>query len=251
MTAPTPTRRFFRALRHPCAGALALAFISISAAMLPRYPGSPSVAGRCLPSWQARPTGSRVVFVDRTLVHERDSVGAVPWSVVEPLEGSWDAMQRIIDGPSQPAFSASFADAAHVAGFWNPWIRTRAQRISISTLSGNPTPEQVAQARAAFADWLARAEGFHLLPGLDRGDELERSVVWSGAAWNAATLIAGAVLAWSLTGVPGFIRARRVNDRLAHGLCPACRYNLSNTPPVEGVTTCPECGRAWTLPERP
>ena len=38
--------------------------------------------------------------------------------------------------------------------------------------------------------------------------------------------------------------------RLAAGRCPACTYELGQSPPrTENLVTCPECGAAWQWPE--
>jgi hypothetical protein len=38
---------------------------------------------------------------------------------------------------------------------------------------------------------------------------------------------------------------------LRGGLCASCGYDLAGVQPEEQVTTCPECGAAWSLPTAP
>lgn len=71
---------------------------------------------------------------------------------------------------------------------------------------------------------------------------LVKAIVW-GAMWPIILV----TMTWAQRRVRGTWRDRDANAIcLAHGVCPACAYDLrSLTPETDGCVTCPECGAAW------
>lgn len=64
---------------------------------------------------------------------------------------------------------------------------------------------------------------------------------WSGLSWDVVAAIPILVFLWLLGWQINVTWVGRRGKRLAAGICPRCRYNISNLPEPR----CPECGETW------
>lgn len=215
---------------------------------------SGGTSGSVVGSWREsvlRP-GLRSYFgrISITLVREGHGV-----RVVDTDTQSADELSRVIkERPEDVAF-ASLDGLWHPHGFWAATTAARTHAIEIGGGSGDPGLASWSQAdRAAAREAVVReaarfsseSEWQRYVSLLRAGDGRETRIVWTGVAWNAATLAALVVF---LLAAPSVLEMfDRKGARLRRGRCGACGYDLSGCGrDAGGVVKCPECGREWVL----
>jgi hypothetical protein len=145
-----------------------------------------------------------------------------------------------------------FVHAPTPEGFWA--VTRIAQPVRVQALGKTPWSDAdgtsalraVADHIASPAGWgdQARAQALRARP---RGTREYRP---AGYAHNAGAMLALAVLAVSLTGLPGWVREarrRRAERSLARGRCPECGYSIQGL----ASAVCPECGVSLNPPGSP
>lgn len=177
------------------------------------------------------------IAIDR-LVVIRDS----GCEVHEPPEQSWDGTQAFIRDAVDPVYYATYQRLRRVEGFWAPVWQITQDAVHIEALRQGEAEDESDAARRAFVNYLeTRVEA--LPPLLGAHNNISRTIHWGGVVWNGATLIVVSLLIWSYAGTPAYLRDLRAARAARLGICAKCKYSLKDLAPVEGVVTCPECGR--------
>ncbi|MBK9188519.1 MAG: hypothetical protein IPM33_06125 [Phycisphaerales bacterium] len=229
-------RRFFRLLRHPIAGLLALAAIVVSCHMLPEERWSASPRSH----WFRPFLQSQTITSSWSITHyvELRDTGPV---IHAPLSWGVSRYPQAARKEHPPVFSVVSNGSRTESGYWAPWRRTDELSMQLQPVARQHEENLKDEARRAMAAYYVRNTAGPHPPNFDPGDGTKTIILWGGFVWNAATLFAAGVFLWSFSGVPAWIRLRRARRE---GLCVHCLYPLAGLAPAGAKLTCPECGRA-------
>lgn len=232
-------RRVLAFLRRPWCGGVALLGIVISAVLLPRSSPSPDVTGTystvSLALWGPGKPSYLLNDIQNFIEVRVDAD-----HVLDPSDWSWDDFKAKTRDAKGPAYHLFYEHQFRESGLWAPWRRSDAWTIEegFETTDESNRPSLL-KARAAMVNHL-RSLGEPLPHDFDQRNVLRHSLVWSGVAWNAATLFAAWVFIWSLSGVPAWWRDRRARIAATKQVCAGCGYSLAG---LGDSAPCPECGR--------
>jgi hypothetical protein len=159
---------------------------------------------------------------------------------IDPDQESWDELSRLSQGRPKDLFEVRYEVFEPLAGFWAPTRRGVTERIVVLPMSGGHSPEVLRAVRAEAVRAFGRKWGREV-SHLTFADRTTSKIRVEGYVENLLSVIVVGALVLSLGWVPPtwrWVRSRRRQRRVRHGLCPGCGY------PLAGLTAgeCPECG---------
>lgn len=244
-----PTEPHFRIpgfIANPVVTIVLAGLLLLDAASLPTHPyrGGISTCGRVLQDLRRFASGgpSAVVEVfppEAVILREGDRMRLLNMGT----EPSWgDAAQVLQENPPNGAILSGPGPSIG-RGFWA--ITRFERRFEVSGRFGSAfTDTDKRMARDLFVAEVLEPvwdDSPRYLQRVRREDFTVTTTVWSGYLHNLLALTGFGVLLVSLAWIPrtpGYVRRWRARRNRRGGGCPRCGY------PLEGLTTCPECGAA-------
>lgn len=160
------------------------------------------------------------------------------------LSESADELVRTLDAHPETLYAISRYSQDTLKGGLAPWWHTHGARFALQPFgwSADGVPSRVSDfARDLItARYMPHEDAATVI--LDDADRTQTRLDWPGIAHDVVMLPLAAFALVNLAFVPGYLRRRQREKRLARGECPKCRYLLAGLPP--GATSCPECGES-------
>lgn len=161
--------------------------------------------------------------------------------LMDPYQSA-DQLSAAIQRHPERVFQLARQSHDHTGRLLAPWWHRHGAHYTLHPLgqAAAPPPEAVTD---VARDHIAT----HYMPHEDAttsnlGDppRTQTRLDWPGIIHDLIMLPLAALAIVNLFFVPGYLRRRRREHRLARGLCPRCRYPIAGLP--AGAITCPECG---------
>lgn len=263
-------RRVLWPLHHPLVAIVCLAVITLSVVNLPRTgSGTYPIIERLRGTSIHRGTRSHLLYLVRNfddpgirpiapLVGQTGSTAAARFHPLDLDDESADAFSRIIVDRPVDVIEAETGMTLTHRGLWYP-VHEETMRVFALVPLGthHRLPHGFQQADASLNMEDARASFVAWLGGPTQGNDAEAAAFVArgqsaevisrlrpaALAVNAATLAALLIFAFSVYGMPRYLRVARARRRLRQGRCGVCRYDLRAS--AARSLTCPECGSVW------
>lgn len=168
--------------------------------------------------------------------------------LIDPDVASWDKLSRAVSEHPEDLLRFKYVSTVRPHGWWYPAVESGTRRIQVDAMSPWPAFSDRERSRAMemYLQWAVQQFGHdEITRELTSGPESVDRIIWPNLVLDVSSAAVVGLLAFSVAGMPRYLRVATSERRLTRGKCGVCRYDLRSIERTEAGVRCPECGAVW------